>query len=718
MSDAAYGDPSRELGATSPTCRYALDAESRRACRASGSPAQPYPLSAYGIDVRVGFSLTDPGKTFMSALQSIGAGVWMGLLYVLKAVLLLLEWAFSLDLTQQAMPAARRTLARLHGQVFGEPWLLLSITLTGLWGMWHGLVQRRTVETFGGLAATVALIVLGLVIISRPAETVGRAAALTNDASLGVLAAGTGGDARRSHGALAAALHGAFESVVRNPWCALEFGSVRYCDERTGDADRPTTADLWLGYPAQSWQRDRLHTAMKPKNDGGFDPLGAAKGVLGLDDDRKLPDDVTRLVHKAPERARMQEAGGTFPRLALLGTVAVGMLGAAALFGYLGVRLLLAAAMTLLLLLIAPAMLIAPALGQSGRATFIAWGQRLAGAILAKLIYAVFLTVVLAVGQIFTALDVGWFGTWLLLGAFWWGVFIKRNELVGFVSAGLPATQGDGAGRALSQGYYAWMLGRNLRHGAAAIVAPAGRGVAAVRRSRNDEHLAGAAARSEIAREHLDLQGQRALEQDHQAAEHVRSQSGELHNERGAVDRRLRGYDESAVAARATGSPQPVPTSEQRALLTRRDQLKRLLADPQVEQATQLTRHARRNTALTGEPVSQQDLAVYRTRRTRELERTSDPSHPSHLAAAGIDPGEYDSAAPERRAELAASSGAHLDRERQLQQVVDGKHVVGAPSPIAAIDPEELRRRTAEHRARIREERRQRRAGEGVRPPR
>ena len=81
--------------------------------RASGSALHSHPLSSYGIDVRVGFSITDPGKSFLAALQSLAAGLWMGLLYLMKGVLLLLEWAFSLDLTSQAMPEARESLARL-----------------------------------------------------------------------------------------------------------------------------------------------------------------------------------------------------------------------------------------------------------------------------------------------------------------------------------------------------------------------------------------------------------------------------------------------------------------------------------------------------------------------------------------------------------------------------------------------------------------------------
>src|SRR4051794_27783100 len=167
-ADDAYADPARELGATSPSCRFALDAARRRSCRRSGSALQPEPLSSYGLDVRSGFSLTDPGKTFMSALQSTGAALWMALLYVVKGILLLLEWAFSLDLTNQAMPEARRSLAQLHARAFGDDWLLLAISIAGCWGMWRGLVQRRTSETLGGLAATVALMLLALVVISKP----------------------------------------------------------------------------------------------------------------------------------------------------------------------------------------------------------------------------------------------------------------------------------------------------------------------------------------------------------------------------------------------------------------------------------------------------------------------------------------------------------------------------------------------------------------------
>lgn len=704
--DDSYADPSRELGATSPSCRYALDAVSRRSCRASGSVAQPHPLSSYGLDVRSGFSVTDPGKTFMSALQSLGAGLWMALLYGMKGVLLLLEWTFSLDLTNAGMPAARRTLADMHARVFGDSWLLLAISLTALWGIWRGLVQQRAVETLGGLAATVALIVLALVLISRPAETVGRAASLANDGGMSILAAGTGGDPAQGRQALASALSRVFASTVRNPWCALQFGSLDYCNGTLPDRAHPSNAELWLQYPAQSWQRGRLHELMKPDGGGGFSVVGTAKDIIGLGgDDRKLPSATEKLVRKAPEQASMQEAGGTFPRLALLGVVTVGLLGVAALLAWIGLRLLLAAGLGLVLLLAAPAMLIAPSFGERGRATFVAWGQRLIGAIVAKLVFAVFLTVVLAAGSVFAAIDMGWFGTWLLQAGFWWGIFLKRHEVVEFVSAGTPRSQSNGAGQAMSQGYYAWMLGRGLRQTASRALDPARAGVRTARHHVADGREARQAATRELAQQRLDEQGTRALTEQDVSARSVAAGREDIEQESRAVDRRLRGYDETAAAARASGLSAPAPSPDEAKLLAHRHRLRQALTDPAVQEAEQGVRHVDRNRALTGEVASQRDLEVYRARRARELDQHLPEDDHRHLRAAGIQPEAFDAAEPEEQDRLREHVRTHLTEERALHAAANER----APARVAAaewLDPDAVRARTAELQARRRAERR------------
>lgn len=713
-ADSAMADPSASLGAVSPSCRYALDAEARRACNASGSVAQPHPLSSYGLDVRSGFSLTDPGKTFMSALQSLGAALWTALLYLVKAALLLLEWAFSLDLTNESMPDARRSLARMHGSVFGSSWLLLGITLAGIWGMWNGLVRQQAVQTFGGLALTVALMVGGLVVISRPAETVGTAARWSNDAGLSVLAAGTGGDPSRPRQALARSMAAVFDSTVRNPWCALQFGSIEHCDARLPDRSLSTNAELWLKHPAQSWQRGRLFKLTRGDKDDGFSIVGAGEDLLGLgDDDRKLPEEIESLVRKAPERVKLQESGGTFPRLALMWTVGIGLLGAVVLLGWIGLRLLLAGAMTVLLLLLAPVMLIAPAIGEHGRNAFSEWAQRLIGALLAKLVFSIFLTVVLVAAGVFSRLQIGWFGGWLLQASFWWGVFLKRDELLGFLSIGTPRREGAGFGDAVSQAYYGWMLSSGIRNAASRALEPARAGAGAVRASRADGRAARAAAVQDLATERLDLHGRRALAVEEGGARETVAKREELQRELRAVDRQLRGHDEAVAAAHATGSPAPAASAEDQALLRHRDRLQEALADPVAREASEAVRHADRNRALTGEPANKRDLEHWRVRRATE--RDSVPlDDPRNLTAAGIDPAHFAAASPGERAELLDRVQATNMHERELEAATASPDTARAQAREAWVDPEQLRARTAEHRARLAQERRERRLNQGA----
>jgi hypothetical protein len=673
--DSSYADPARDLGANSPSCRYALGAQGRRNCRATGSAVHAHPLSSYGLDVRVGFSITDPGKSFLGALQSIGAGLWMAVLYAVKGVLLLLEWAFSLDLTNQGMPQASRSLEHLHESVFGDAWLVFGITVAGLWGMWRGLIQRRASETIGGLAATVALIVAALVIITEPQRTVGAAARIANGAGLTVLAAATSGDTSHPRRALTSSLAGVFDSTVQGPWCALEFGSAEFCSERTGDAGRPTTADVWLEYPAQSWQRDHLRRLMKGEDEnpsGGF--LGSAVSLVGIGGkDHWLPKSVARLVQKAPDRARMQESGGTFPRLALLGMTTVGVMGAVALYAYLGIRLLLSAAMSLLLLLIAPAMLIAPAFGESGRATFLGWIKRLIGALVAKLIYAIFLAVVLAATGVFAQLGIGWFGTWLLLSAFWWGVFVKRHELIAFVSAGSPRPPDRSVGEVLGRGYYAWQLGRMAREiGGRGVQLPR-RAAAATSSNIGERRVARAAAVTRLASDNLDAAATARHADEETAARRNISRGAALRRELRAVDRRLQGYDEHVATARSRDAEPPKPTNDQQALLRHRSRLQAALESDDVRRAPEVVRAADRNRATEGRPLAQRDLDVRRR--------------------AALDADEA------RTRDLAAAASGNKQSLRNASRW---------------LDRDELRERTREERQRLREERRRQRAEQGV----
>ena len=104
------------------------------------------------------------------------------------------------------------------------------------------------------------------------------------------------------------------------------------------------------------------------------------------------------------------------------------------LLGYLALHLLGAAIASLFLLLLAPAAVIAPALGDGGRAVFRRWGTWLLGAVCSKLIFSFLLGVVLLMQRTLMELTVfGWWAQWLLVSAMWWGAFLKRHHVLGFV---------------------------------------------------------------------------------------------------------------------------------------------------------------------------------------------------------------------------------------------------------------------------------------------
>jgi hypothetical protein len=748
-----YADPFGTLGASSPFCRRArIGARAARSCGVGGSIAHPYPLSSYGIDVRVGFSLTKVENNLLGALQNVAALVWMGLVYLLKGVLLLLEWAFSLDLIGGALPGAKRALRTLHERVLGEPWFLTAISIAGLWGIWRGLVQRRTIQTLGGLAATVLLMVAALVVIANPSGTVGYASKLANEGSLGLLSAASTGHVKEPAQSFSDSMRGLYDSLVLEPWCALEFGDVEWCLRRAKKGSALTNADVWLSFPAQSGQRESLYKLTKGDEleGGGIlgsgvsfgdltdgarkvvtgGPLGPVLGVgdLGKEalrgEDAKLSDRVRALVREDPERIRMQEGGGTFPRIALLALIATGMLGAVALLLYIGIRLLLAAILSLILLLLAPAMLLAPAFGESGRATFVAWAKRLLGALVAKLVYALLLALVLVAGTTIAALDIGWFGTWLLQLAFWWGVFLKRKDIVGFASAGSGALR-HGTGTSGARRWYrdareaGFVLAAARRGGFAVAGAPV---LALGRRGVERTQDRGEGIRSAAGAE-LHERADEALRLQVGGARSTLDRNEELERELRDTNRGLSKYDTLVQAHKEWAKPTPEPGDKEAALLRRRDVLEASRYTPEsVRQAKSIVARADRNLALRGTEFTDTDRAALVDQRRRDIESVLPPDHERSLRFAGVDPRAYERASQDERKGMQQRAREAIERDKRLfaaMPVKDGPDPRRRDLKRASIElpPDRLQARVRERReARVQEQRQRRRRERLYRP--
>ncbi|MEA2355435.1 MAG: hypothetical protein QOD61_1564, partial [Solirubrobacteraceae bacterium] len=410
----------------------------------------PAALENYELDVHIDNGLL--GTSFDRLLQDlIVKPGWMAILWLTHVAVVALEWCFSLDLlgggTLGSVTGALHTMR----DALTRPWLVPVLALAGIAVVYNGVVRRRVVETLGQFALMLAMMIGGLAVIADPEGTVGAGSRLANEASLGALGAAAAGDPAHPIRGLDDALREVFDAAITRPWCYLEFGDVAWCREpsrldsdlvatardivshdraqATGRRARSqveveareiararTNAELFLALPANGPRRNSINA------DPGDPSL--LRVLCGGGDDTSCP------AATGPQ-AEFRTQKGTAARIGGLLLIGIGSVGMFALLGFVCLRLLGATLLALLHLLIAPVAVLAPALGDSGRELFRRWSMRLLGAVLAKLVYAVFLGVILLMVRVLGGLGgLGWWTQWLLLTAFWWLVFTHRHRVL------------------------------------------------------------------------------------------------------------------------------------------------------------------------------------------------------------------------------------------------------------------------------------------------
>jgi hypothetical protein len=464
----AAADPLVSNGLGSPSCRGALAGElshaSRRNCETSGFVAAPAPTGDYGIDVHIDTGL--PGLSsgwLLSIVQDVVVTpLWMALVWAVHALIVMLEWCFTIDLLERAMAGLGRGLGEMRA-AFTEPWLPLALACASTLALYHGLIRRRVAETLGEVLVMVVMMAGGIWVIVDPAGTIGALGEWANRASLGTLAVTASGTPAAPGRALGSSLGTLFATAIEVPWCYLEFGDVGWCrepsrlDPRLRAAGLKIAADeiaqigcqstivaLVVCVPAGSTQATALEHSAELLRDArsngaiflALPANGPARNSINE------PGSLLRTLCQSSEatncrgptaaQAEFRTNGGTWPRLGGLLLIAGGLLGMLLLLGFVAVRLLVAAVFSLLYLLLAPAMVLAPAFGDGGRALFRRWAAQLLGATVSKLVFSFLLGVVLAVLAVLSDLQaLGWWTQWLLTAAFWWGTYTRRHQALG-----------------------------------------------------------------------------------------------------------------------------------------------------------------------------------------------------------------------------------------------------------------------------------------------
>jgi hypothetical protein len=340
------------------------------------------------------------------------------------------------------------------------------------------------------------------------------------------------------------------------------------------------------------------------------------------------------------DKVAAQGGDGVLTRLSMLALFALGLLGALLLLAWLAVRLFTQAAIAFVLLLVAPFALFFPMLGDSGRRAFKTWGLTLLGAIVAKVIYAAFLSVVLLGIAILGKVNgsAGSSTGFLLSCVFTWAVFLRRAELVGWMSIG----EGEsGRSHGLGLGHFeAMRVGRRVAGMPFGAARGFGQrtshwhGARSAERAEATRATAGAALKNSARRLADDRyeQAQRTVAAYEGGQSRAGSPGAEV-SKRGAASSSGEGFKDQArglVHAPKASTAQPSPQSSAPGGSAVSGAAAPPPSPERYQQAKQLLARAARNERTEGKRWTDRDLKGFESENRGLLKGSDDPADHAH----------------------------------------------------------------------------------------
>jgi hypothetical protein len=409
-----------------------------------------------------------------------------------------------------------------------------------------------------------------------------------------------------------------------------------------------------------------------------------------------------------PDLLVERSESGTGDRFGSLLLVGVGMAFCLLLLIYIAANLFLAALFFVFLVALTPAMLLAPAFGDSGREVFRRWLGHTLAAAAAKLLYAVYLGITVWTASLVVSLSsgTGWMAEWVIFAAFWWLAFHYRTRILALLSAGAIKHHHPGM-EALGAVYMMRRAGRVAnRRVRRPLVGGAARAQDSLRagEQRRREHaleLAQAdraageearhqqqAAASRQAKEQLELRARQTLDARYQDAQRTLERAPDVRAEilryqRGGEQRRARRLEH----AKRSGAPVAPPSARERQLTWRAEELKHKLSADE-----RLVREVRETERRTGQRYSPQQLRAAGEGLRVELTQPASRRDYARLAyRIGQQPGRYEAASAGEQLRMRQQIDRTIRQDRLLQAAADLRPPPASRAPaqpaLAAAGP-------------------------------
>jgi hypothetical protein len=468
-------------------------------------------LGAYELDEN--FSMISAGvlsgvdvSGFLPMIAFFFANViWLGTSWFANLLIELFGFAFSLDLVDGsgatggagALGLVSRAIQTIYTTAFGGPWMVLAVSVVGLWAMWKALVQRRYAETASQLALSLIYVCAAFLFVLQPGQTIGAASHLTNEMSGAFLSIANDGEPTSQAEAKEAGADQLFGLLVAQPWAVLEFGGLEHC-VRSGssEGDEPESVSVQPIAPSAARGLESGQTVttggktcinnlkkygphflrMPPgskERKGEIEALEDGDTSKLPDSDPGKEDGSYELGPQDEPAAASMEKGGQYQRLLVGFVILLAELGAFFLLGGLSLGVIVAQVELLLMLAFAPVALVAAVVPGRGHQFFKGWLAKLAGLLLRKAAYSLILAILLAVCAAISEAtsELGWLFSFGLQCAFFWTVFLRRRSLTDGLVGAVTGPDAPGRDRAMSL----LALYAGARVGSRTLVRPAAR---------------------------------------------------------------------------------------------------------------------------------------------------------------------------------------------------------------------------------------------------
>jgi hypothetical protein len=401
---------------------------------AVGGLAAKYPITRYSLDSHIDAGALHPAGIPETISNWFTKTIWSVVSLVSSLVMQLFTFAFGLKLLTGAgglLDPVASAIKSMYDNAVGGVLFACGIVVCGVWAIWTAFVKRHTSQAFAGIGLSILLMVVSLMFILTPQETIRTTSETVDELSSLGLTGGAPGDASNARQHMTDKM---FTALVVAPWEVLQFGGLQTCvDPAQTDKDGvpkpvgPSASGAKCRPNAEFAHRYLVQAPGSDERDAEYEAIKNGKVPTG---DPQFPASYKLSAADRPA-VDMQQEGGAGQRFLMVLLIAIADGGLLVIVGSLSILIIVAQLIALVVLGFAPFVLLASCLPGPGHGMALGWLSKLFSTLTVKVVYSFTLAIVVTIGLslLETTAAIGWMWSLIFTALYYWSLFFARHRI-------------------------------------------------------------------------------------------------------------------------------------------------------------------------------------------------------------------------------------------------------------------------------------------------